>query len=310
MKNTRSILYLLFVMAGLLVSCSTKEEIAPDKKLFPLCFELKKDFELLKFPDTRSIPGYRPSDPRATDDSGLLFNTIEYLVFDNESGAVVKHERLTADNADDFGEYLYDELEAGEYLIALMAHSSSAMVVNGRHAAGTDVTDTFYAKTEINVGPDSETSSIEITLKRLVSRVEFAANKHIPDSAARLILEIQEQYNTLDIKAGSAGEPRSLRKEFALAGGTPSGDSPVYSFYTFVPEPARGDTSYLGSVKLITLDIDNDTLHSVRLTAVPVMKNRITRYTGSLFAPNTNKTTLEIDVENFGQWKDTIQVPI
>lgn len=183
---------MLIVTVCLLISCSVKEDETPPRQLYAVCIELKKELEILPFPSVRSIPGYRPAEPRSLrePDAMSLFSTIEYVVFRKESGAIVKHRVLTEDNSDDFGAYVYDELEAGVYEVALLAHSSSGLALDGSIAAGAEVTDSFYAVKEITVGTETEGLPENVVLKRIVARVEFAGNKRVPYGAAKFILEI------------------------------------------------------------------------------------------------------------------------
>lgn len=295
----------------LFISCADKEVETHEEQLFSICLELKKDIDIFPFPQTKSIPEYIPSEPHSTEESENrpLFTRIEYIVYHKESGAIVKTQSLTEDNSEDFGAYVYDELEVGTYDIVLLAHASSGITVSGNQADFSEMTDSFYALKEIIVGPESEDTPVEIVLKRIVARVEFVGIKPTPDDAAEFILEIEEQYNVTNLKENQTTQFRTLKKEYPLSGGNYPEDTPVYSFYTFVPEPLQGDTAFLSGVKLVTLNADEDTLHTISLRSIPVMKNRITRYTGSLYAPNSNSSTLELEVEDYGHWKDTIHVP-
>jgi hypothetical protein len=310
--NKIHLVSLAFIVVTLLFfSCTERDESTSGQRLYSISLELKKDVEILPFSGTKSIPTYIPSEPQAIEkqESAPLFSRLEYIVYHKESGALVKSQSFTEENSDDFGVYVYDELEAGTYLIALLAHSASGMTLSGNQAAFSEVTDSFHAIKEVTVGPESEENTVEIILKRLVARVEFAGTKAIPDDASKFVLEIEEQYHTTNLKDAEAATVRALKKEYLLSGGVSPGEAFVYSFYTFVPEPLQGDTSYLSGVKLITLNQHEDTLHTIRLTSVPVIKNRVTRYTGSLYASKTNSNTLELEIEDYGHWKDTINVP-
>lgn len=309
MKTNYCLLLLLVYLT--LFSCLDKEEQNADKTQYAICLALKSDFEMHPFPRTRSIPDYRPGNPHGIEEQAQapLFSRIEYLVYDKASGAVVKSKSFTESNSDDFGEYVYDELEAGTYRIVLLAHATSGLTCSGNEAAFSEVTDTFYATKELTVGPENEALSVDMLLRRVVGLVEFVGTKPVPEEAAGFILEIEEQYNEMNLKTGLASQSRSIKKEYPLLPGAEPGTVSLYHFYTFVPESLERDTVLLSGVKLITLDTEADTLHTIQLTSIPVMKNRITRYTGSLYAPNTFNNTLTLEVEDYGHWGDTIHVP-
>ena len=295
--------------AFIFFSCTEKEEKNSEKKQYTVCLNLKKDVTVLPFPSTKSIPDHQPSEPRNSEENPSFFSRIEYVVYHKESGAIVKHQMFTEENSEDFGEYIYDELEAGVYSIVLLAHSTTGATLLGNVASFPEVSDSFYATEEVTVSRESEGTPVEIILKRIVARIEFVGIKTTPDNVAKFILEIEERYNTTNLKTGETSNAEFLRKEYPLSAGMSPNDSPIYQFYTFVPEPLQGDTSFLSAIKLITLDINEDTLHTIDLTAIPVMRNRITRYSGSLYAPNTNSNTLQLEIEDYGHWRDTINVP-
>lgn len=311
MSILRFIIAGILMTAVLLFSCSEKEKNISVHELHKICIELKKDISILPFTTTKSIPSYNPADPRsaAEQENPALFSKIEYIVYHKESGAIVKHYTLTDENSDDFGDYVYDELELGEYTIVLFAHSASDITLTGNLLTTTEVSDSFYALEEVNIERNNDGSPIEMVLKRIVSRVELVGVKKMPADASKFVLEIAEQYNQADLKTGEGVTPRLLRKEYVIAGGTEPEDNSLYMFHTFVPKPLQGDTSFLSKIKLITLNAQEDTLHTIDLHSVPVMRNRITRYTGSLYAPNTIDNTLQLEIEDYGLWKDTIQVP-
>lgn len=304
--------HVLLMSLTLFLACTDKVSDIVTQAKYPVCFRLKRGFEILPFPSTKSIPEYKPAEPNAFNEleDADLFTRVEYVVYHKETGALIKHKPLTPENSDDFGEYIYDELEAGTYIISLLAHKASAITLSGNDLTQADVSDSFYASTEITVGTSGESNTSELLLERTVSRIEFVSTKRIPEHASRFIIDIAEQYKTIDLKTGEITTHRPLRKEYLLAPDTEADNGPAYLFYTFVPEPLEGDTSYLSNIKLTTLDINEDTIHTISLSNIPILKNRVTRYNGSLYTLNTHSSTLELKIEDSGHWKDTIQVSI
>ncbi|MDD2437951.1 MAG: FimB/Mfa2 family fimbrial subunit [Massilibacteroides sp.] len=309
MKKIFFLFTVFYLSVFFLPSCSGDAKKFTDNQIFPVCLVLKNDIEISPFPFTKSIPAYTPSDPHSlSGENTSLFTRIEYMVFQKEDDVLIKQKTLTKENSDDFGAYIYDELKAGIYRIVLFAHSASEMNLTDYSLSGTDLSDSFYAIKEITVGTANEDTPVEITLKRIVAKITLCATKEVPQKATKFILEISERYNELDIKSGTATTPQSLRKEYPLSPNNPDGIKPDYSFYTFIPAQEEGDTTYLGSIKLITLDSRNDTLHTHLIPSVPVMRNRITHYSGSLYAPDTNPNTINLDIEDQGAWKDSINI--
>lgn len=302
----------LLLCINLFAACVQKEIPNPSNQKHPVIIYLNKNIDILPFSSTKSIPVYKPAEPFSPEetDESELFNRIDYVVYHRESGSIIKHLTLTKNNSDDFGDYIYDELEVGNYLLTLLAHNAAGVLLNGNHLTLTNMTDAFHAAEEIAVGEGNNGNEASLLLKRMVSRVEFAATKAVPAKADRFILETETQYNTISLQTGETTAHQFLRKEFLLSAGSLPGDTPNYTFYTFTPQPLQGDTSRLPGIKLTTLNLSGDTLHSINLSDIPVIKNRITRFSGNLFAPASGQSTLELEVEDYGNWKDTIHVSI
>lgn len=308
MFNRFLFLGILSLSFFLLSACGSKEDPFVTPLKYPVRFALQKHIELLPFPATKGIPPYRPPYPQSPDetDEAGLFSRIEYVVYHQQSGAMISHREMTNENSIDFGDYIYDELEAGAYLVSLVAHNTQNATLAGDHLTQTTVSDSFHATAEVTVVKGDEDNETVFLLKRMVSLVEFVGTRRAPSGASKFILEAEEQFATTNLKTGETAASRPLTKTYLLSPDAEPGEIPGYAFYTFVPKPMQGDTSRLSGIKLITLDTAGDTLHTIRLSGIPILKNRITRYSGSLYAPDVHSNTLSLEVEDHGHWKDTI----
>jgi|GEM_PF-1560609 len=302
------------VLMSILCSCSQSEphdEIVVTPR-YNVSFHLKPAFEVQPFSGDRAIPSGVPNEPDPVVKTNEpqysnepFFSRIEYALYNAVNGKLIKN-ALFVDNdtEDDFGTYLYDKLEEGEYIVAILAHSiESASFVNGE-VSGDDVGDAFYSSAEFEVKAINQDTPIELALRRIVSCVEFVATDDVPPTAINLTMEVSGRYTSFEMQDGNTTQPTALTRGYALEAGSKT----TYAFYTFVPLTTQeGDTCHIESIQLTTLDIDNETIQSISLQNIPIIRNKVTRYTGNLYTKKKVPSTLELEIENHGEWEDPIE---
>jgi len=300
------------LLSCVFVSCSSPELREENNTLYGVSFYLQPSFDIRSFPKTKSMPGNLPSEPHTkqadgTEEEPSLFDRIEYALYEKETGALVKHISLTEENSDeDFGVYLYDKVEAGIYKVALLAHSASDASFENNIISGGDVGDSFFASAEFEVGPHSQELSVELTLRRVVSRIEFFAEDVIPVAADKFIIQVSGRYDSFNLREGNATQLTPLTQVYSL---NETGET-AYAFYTFVPTSAsETDTYSIDEIQLTTLDNSGDTLYSVTVQNTPIIRNHIIRYTGDLYTRKISNA-LKLQIEDNGLWKDPIDLQL
>lgn len=306
----------IFCLAGCSDPASDELEIV--QNLYPVQFSVQLQKEILPFPPTRSMPPNTVTEPTVNDDSGKepdkenpekelseICSVIDYLLFnDNDLSVPIRKERYDADTEEDFG-IVYDQLPTGNYKGYFMAHQSKEATIKGNVFSAGAVPEVFYQSITFTVG-NEESANIDITLQRIVSRIEFKASDAVPDEAKQFDLSIDNYPNQFDILEGkgvisntSHNISHTFTSEEKLKKGT------VHSFYTFIP-PGNGKIT----VTLTTTDNSSNILRKRTVANISPIANKIIRYTGILYTPpkpDETESTYHLEIENNGMWGDTVE---
>ena len=310
--------FLLKASALLLMSilCSCSQSESHDDILstprYNVSFHLKSAFEVQPLSSNRAIPSGVPNEPEPgvkTDEpqspNEPFFNRIEYVLYNAINGELIKNILFVEnDTEDDFGTYLYDKLEEGEYIVAILAHSIESASFAENKVGGDDVGDAFYSSARFEVKANDQENSIELTLGRVVSRVEFVATDNAPPTTTNFTMEVSGRYNSFEMQEGNTTQLTALTQSYPLeAGGKAS-----YAFYTFVPLTGiDGDTCRIESIQLKTLGTNGEIIHNISVQNVPIIRNKVIRYTGKLYTKKKFSETLELEIENYGEWDEEIE---
>lgn len=306
----------IFCLAG--CSDPASDEIEIVQNLYPVQFSVELQKEILPFSPTRSMPPNTVPEPTVNDDSGKdpdkenpekelseLCSVIYYLLFnDNDLSAPIREEIYDADTEEDFG-IVYDQLPAGNYKGYFMAHQSKNATIEGSIFSADEVPEVFYQPISFTVG-NEESTNLDVTLHRIVSRIEFKASDAVPDEAKQLELSINNYPNQFDILEGKgviSDTPHNISHTFTSEEKQKTGT--VHSFYTFIPPGIEKIT-----VKLTTTDNNDNILRTRTVSNISPIANKIIRYTGILYTPpqpDESENTYHLEIENNGKWGDTVE---
>ena len=289
----------------------TEITITPEEQeeSFKVCFSFSLETEVKPFLYSRSIPEGTPGDPESVGDTSP-YTVIDYFVFKEGTAEPLKHVRYkeSDESNDDFGVFLYDELEEGTYRFCFLAHSDESAEVGGSSVTFADLEDAFYSEKSLKVDVATNESTVDIVLKRSVARIEFIATDVIPSVAKDFTATVTGLYQTFDLKAGQPSATtveRSVQHTFtAEEYGTGVGNK--YQFYTFVPQ----DVTTIASAHLVTAGNSVALLREYNLTDLPVFINRATCYRGKLYTPQTFDETFALEIEAGGSWDTDYEVTL
>lgn len=268
-------------------------------------FQVDMQSDIVPF-HTRSMPGNLPGEPTIGNDGEgepqepTACRFIEYLVY-NDSKEFVKQSRF------ENGPQISDSLYPGIYTVYFFAHSTEAVKREGNTLVfPDDVSESFFQFMEIEVesGRDFQEN---ITLKRVVSKVEFVPKDELPADVARFTITASGIYKTFDLFTGRATgktSPFESTTIFEPEDYLP-GKQQVHAFFTFVPESDKPDGA--GSIEQITLVAENKTAQVARekqIGQVPIYPNRITRYKGTLYTL-AGDGSFQIDIDQ--AWGEDIE---
>ena len=175
-------------------------------------------------------------------------------------------------------------------------------------SAGTDATvadsiitwvkpgDTFFAADSIDIEPQGS-KDVAITMKRIASRLRISVNDEIPAGFATLSISGTWYYG-LNAHTGEATGQQAAERTISVPA-TYVGTTGQLSagFYTMCPVDG-----YTTDVTVKALKSDQSAMKTIELKDVPLKRNRVTAYSGTMFG-NTRSMSLAFDTD----WDDAYE---
>lgn len=310
-KFTVSILACTLVAGGCNSHPFIEEPPLSGKEFYPVQFCIQMEKEIVSFPATRSIPDNPIAEPEASDtDTGDpelkdLCSRIDYVVFTQEENPVlVKHRQFIADPDTDFG-IVYDSLPKGNYQLYFIAHHSETAALSGNVISFENLSDTFYRALSINIGAAEEINR-DITLERIVSRIEFLATDPVTNRIKECRMEIEGAARQLQLTDGTgipSSESYSSTHTFTAE---ESGRQDItYAFYTFIPP--SGQTL---SVRLTTTGQYDEVIRERSVTGIVPERNKIIGYKGHFYSIPESDDTFQVSINNNGRWDEPVETEL
>lgn len=167
-------------------------------------------------------------------------------------------------------------LAAGTYQLVVIAHNcdGSATITNTEKVTfpNNKVTDTFYYYGDLVVG--SEKQSYDLTLTRAVAMFRLVlTDESIPASVAKLKFYYTGGSSTFSPAEGY-GIVQSKQTEIRAVS-----EDGIYEIYTL----PHTEEDVLTKLTVTALDANDNTVKERIFENVPVVRNQVTRYTGSFF---------------------------
>lgn len=264
-------------------------------------------------PAPKSIPDFSVPEPTPsgnennegeTDpDLSDLCTQLEYVVYASDRpDEYLKHRHFySKDGNIDFG-IVYDTLPAGNYQIAIVAHSSEKVHLDGSRLSFDHLSDTFYATASPTVS-GTEPLNLDLTLSRAVSRIEFVSTDPVPTAQKSFTIGIDRYPDALDLKNGcglASDQPAFLTHAFTPADAGHTGMR--HAFFTFIPD-ADGTID----VRLTATGADGQPTRQRLLSGIRPETNRILRYTGRLYTASDADNTFNLIIYNNGKWDTPVE---
>ena len=217
----------------------------------------------------------------------------------------VRQEQINQLSSDgDFGTFNL-ALQPGTYQLVVLAHSSEANPTMTDPCkvtfTNTDkVTDTFWYGDTLVVNNDS---TYQIKLKRAVAMVRLQTTDTVTSDVKLVRFYYTGGSSTFDALKGVGCVNSKQYANFDITSDM-VGKQMTFDIYTFPKAENNGLT-----LKVTTHDKDNNVIVEENLTGVPVNRNVITLYKGSLFDRNASgKAGFKINLESDDEW-DTVEYP-
>lgn len=296
---------------SLLAACSDSdpEQFEPTERLYPVRFSIQLDKEILPFSSTRSMPETDVAEPTAAEpELGDLCSVIEYIVYDSDDTTTPIKRRTYNTDTEDFG-IVYDTLPEGNYQARFLAHQAEDVAFADNVFSFDEMADTFYDAASFTIGEDDEDISSDITLERIVCRIEFRASDAVTEDVKRFDISVTNHASKLSILSGE-GVASTEEKKFSYNFvDTDTGETgKTHSFFTFIPSDGTKLSAVISSV-----GADEEVLRSWTVSGIAPISDKIIRYTGTLYTPpgpNEAENTFSISVGSGGKWSEEEEIEL
>lgn len=304
--------YWAFLCLLCILGCDDPQVVTTDPEVehYPVRFAVQLTEEILSFPETRAMPPLNIPEPvaRKTEDNEKgeitdFCNTIEYIVFkEGDTKTPVRRSVFEPDPLDldeDFG-IINDSLPPGNYQIVFLAYSSCETTLEDNILTFNKITDTFHRTYSLNVGA-KQIINENISLYRIVSKIEFVSTDAIPDNAKNFAMNIWGRPSQLDVLTGQGlYNPVETTLDYTFSTIDIGLKPAVHSFFTFVPE----DEEKL-DVILKAFGSEDEILREREVNGVAPIANHIIRYTGRLYTPSPSDEKFILNIYDNGEWENT-----
>ena len=222
-------------------------------------------------------------------------NLTDVWVFDYVGGQLQATTHQTASDAS-FGSPSLT-VDYGDHTFYFVASRGDTPTIDGTTISWSKPSDTFWSSLTMTVAP-STSASQSVTLHRVAARLRVTITDEIPTGLAVLSVTPSHWYYGLDITTGEATDDRQTARTVNVpASYIGTTGQLIASFFTISPSAA-----WSTDVSLQALKSDNTPMASISVTDVPMQRNHITDYSGTLFGAGR---AITIDADD--SWGEDIQ---
>ena len=222
-------------------------------------------------------------------------NMTDVWVFDYVGGQLQATTHQTASDAS-FGSPSLT-VDYGDHTFYFVASRGDTPTIDGTTITWAKPSDTFWSSLTMTVAPSTSVSQ-SVTLHRVAARLRVTITDEIPTGLAVLSVTPSHWYYGLDITTGEATDDRQTARTVNVpASYVGTTGQLIASFFTISPSAA-----WSTDVSLQALKADNTPIASISVADVPMQRNHITDYSGTLFGAGR---AISIDADD--SWGDDIQ---
>jgi hypothetical protein len=196
-------------------------------------------------------------------------------VFDYVGGQLQATTHQTASDAS-FGSPSLT-VDYGDHTFYFVASRGDTPTIDGTVVSWAKPSDTFWATLSLTVSPGSSIMQ-DVSLHRVAARLRITVTDKIPATLASLSVTPSHWYYGIDITTGEATDDRQTARTVNVpASYVGTTGQLVASFFTISPS-----TQWTTDVTLKATGTDNSTLSSISIKDVPMQRNHVTSYGGSI----------------------------
>lgn len=210
-------------------------------------------------------------------------------VFDYVGGQLQTTTHQTASDAS-FGSPSLT-VDYGDHTFYFVASRGDTPTIDGTTISWSKPSDTFWATLSLTVAPGSNITQA-VSLHRVAARLRITVTDEIPATLASLSVTPSHWYYGLDYLTGDAADDRQTARTVNVpASYVGTTGQLVASFFTISPQ-----SQWTTDVTLKATSTDNSTLSSISIKDVPMQRNHVTSYGGSILTSGRS-FTLQSDEE-------------
>lgn len=179
--------------------------------------------------------------------------------------------------------------EYGDHTFYFVASRGDTPTISGNTISWAKPSDTFWASLAMTIAP-STSASQSVTLQRVAARLRITITDEIPSGLATLSVTPSHWYYGLDILTGEATDDRTTARTVSVPSSYIATTGQLAaSFYCLSPSAA-----WTTDISLQAMKSDNTQMVSISVADVPMQRNHITAYSGTLFGAG-RAITVEAD---------------
>ena len=267
----------LFIALALLVAACEKPILDEDSVVGSSAADANVILHMTQFEQTAFDNSGNRAATRAATDITALCTRLNIAIFSADGTKVKTVAQKDTDS--DFGTVALT-LAPGTYHLVVIAHNGdgSATITSEEKVTfpNNKVTDTFYYDGDLVV--TSDVQSYDLTLTRAVAMFRLVlTDEEIPSNVAKLKFYYTGGSSTFSPKDGYGCVNSKQTEIRTVPVGSPDGTS--FDIYTL----PHTEEDVLTKLTVTALDANDNTVKERVFENVPVIRNQITRYTGSFF---------------------------
>jgi hypothetical protein len=177
----------------------------------------------------------------------------------------------------------------GDHTIYFVASRGDSPVIDGTTIFWAKPSDTFWASRSITIAPATATNQ-SVSLQRVATRLRLTVTDEIPATLAQICITPSHWYYGIDYLTGEATDDRQTERTINVPASYIGTTGQLYAnFYSMSPSSA-----WQTDITMKAKDGDGGVISQIGIADVPLERNRVTNYSGTLF--NANRTvTISVD---------------
>lgn len=186
------------------------------------------------------------------------------------------------------------DADYGEHTFYFVASRGDTPSIDGSIISWLKPSDTFWGSLSLNVQPSSAADN-PVTLHRVATRLRITVTDEVPDGLAKLCITPARWYYGLNILTGEATDERDTERSVNVPASY-IGTTGQLTMSVFGMSPV---SEWQTSVVVAAKTSSDAVINSITLSDVPLLRNRITSYSGTLFAASRSVSVTLTD-----EWTD------